>query len=321
MIKTKKLAAIGVLTCFALVLLSSFAQSARDQEVALTNIAPSNEPVHVSVGIWLVNIEKVDLPSSSYRVDCYLWFSFNPSEISLDNVRNFEFVNGQPTKYEVDANNDSGYLEYRIKGDFITSFDFTNYPFESHDLTIELEHKNLNMSSLVYDLDLEGSAIEPTASVAGWNLGGFNASIAQHSYGGDIYSRPTFSVTITRPLVSAVIKSVLPVSVITAISLLAFFMSPQNFAQRITLAVTTLLAATTFHLALLSGIPPTGYLTFADRIMISVYVIFLFNMAASVFIMRLVDAKKMDEASKLKRKSMLFLPVLVIILIAAQMVL
>jgi hypothetical protein len=249
-----------------------------------------------------------------------LWFKFNPSEISLDNVRNFEFINGQPTKYEVDANNVTGYLEYRVKGDFVTSFDFTNYPFESHDLPVELEHKQLNMSHLFYDSDIDGSAIEPTATVAGWNLGSFGTSITQHFYGDETYSRFVFSVTIARPMISSFIKSVLPVAVITAISLLAFLMSPQNFAQRIALAVTTLLAATTFHLALLSGIPPTGYLTFADRIMISVFAIFLFNMGASVFIMRLVNAKKLDEATSLKRKSTLFLPILVLILIIEQIV-
>jgi hypothetical protein len=122
-------------------------------------------------------------------------------------------------------------------------------------------------------------------------------------------------------MISAFVKSVLPVSVITAISLLAFFMAPANFAQRITLAVTTLLAATTFHLSLLSGIPPTGYLTFADRIMISVYGIFLFNIAASVLIMRHVDSKKLDEASHLKRKSLLLLPVVVVIMIVVQLLL
>lgn len=317
----KKQMIIGTLALFTILFVASFAQAAAAQEDPATAGATSSNPVHVQVGVWLVNIEKMDLPASSYRMDFYLWFKFNPSEVSLDTVRNFEFINGQPTKYEVDANNSTGYLEYRVKGDFITSFDFTRYPFESHDLPVELEHKQLNMSALVYEADVEGSAIEPTATVAGWNLGGFGTAITEHSYGGDVYSRFVFSVTIARPMISSFIKSVLPVSVITAISLLAFFMSPQNFSQRIALAVTTLLAATTFHLALLSGIPPTGYLTFADRIMISVYSIFLFNMGASVFIMRLVDAKKVDEATKLKQRSALFLPVLLLIIVAIQIAL
>jgi hypothetical protein len=70
-------------------------------------------------------------------------------------------------------------------------------------------------------------------------------------------------------------------------------MAPQNFTMRITLAVTTLLAATTFHLSLLSGIPPTGHLTVADKMMISVYALFLYYLASSVYIMHMVDSKKL----------------------------
>ena len=316
----KKQFAIGILTTLIIILSASFVQSATAQETSLTS-APADTAAHVQVGVWLVNVEKVDLPSNSYRLDFYLWFSFNPSQMTLDEVRNFEFINGQPTKYEVDANQTAGYLEYRVKGDFITNFDFTKYPFESHDLPVELEHKSLPLSSLVYDIDTEGSAVEPAANVAGWNLGGFNISVAEHSYGSETFSRFVFSVTLQRPMTSAFVKSVLPVSVITAISLLAFFMAPTNFAQRITLAVTTLLAATTFHLSLLSGIPPTGYLTFADRIMISVYGIFLFNIAASVLIMKYVDSKRLDEASSLKRKSLMLLPVVVAIMVVVQLAL
>lgn len=309
--KRLALVTLGVLTLVLFVTSTFSALAAESTTTAL------EDPVHVKVGVWLVNVEKVDLPANTYRLDFYLWFKFNPAEISINEVKNFEFVNGQPTKYEVDASED-GYLEYRVKGDFIAVFDFTRYPFESHELPVVLEHKILNISSIVFEQDPE-STIEPAANVAGWNLGGFRTEVKEHAYD-KVYSRFIFSVNLSRPVVSAFIKSVLPVSFITTISLLAFFMAPTNFSQRITLAVTTLLAATTFHLSLLNGIPPTGYLTLADRIMISVYAIFLYNIAVSVFIMRLVDSKKFEDALKIKSKAVLFLPVIVAILVAVQVV-
>lgn|GEM_PF-3019026 len=52
------------------------------------------------------------MPANSYRLDFYLWFRFNPSELSLNDVKEFEFVNGFPTKYEVNAG--EGYLEYLL---------------------------------------------------------------------------------------------------------------------------------------------------------------------------------------------------------------
>ena len=78
--------------------------------------------------------------------------------------------------------------------------------------------------------------------------------------------------------------------------------------------MTTLLAATTFHLSMLSGIPPTGYLTLADKIMIGVYALSLYNLASSVFIMRLVDNKKLEDAMTIKGKAIKFLPFMVILI-------
>jgi len=309
--KMNKLIVAGA---FAIVFLALFAQN------AMAVNTTSGKPVNIQVGVWLVNVEKVDLSANSYRLDFYMWFRFNPSEISLGEVKDFEFINGAPTKYEVNVNELEGYLEYRVRGDFIETFDFSHYPFETHKLAVEIEHKNLDISNLVFEED-SSSNIDPDASVAGWELGGFQTSVTEHSYGEDTFSRFVFSVNLKRPGLSSFIKTVLPVAVITTISLLAFFMAPQNFAQRIALGVTTLLAATTFHLSLINGIPPTGYLTFADRMMLSVYTIFLYNLASSVYIMRLVDCKRTGEAFSFKKKALRLLPVLIIILLVIQVLL
>ena len=273
----------------------------------------------VEVGVWLVNVEKVDLSASSYRLDFYLWFRFNPSEISLDEVKEFEFVNGFPTKYEVEVDAEHGYLEYRVRGDFIKTFDFSRYPYETHKLTVELEHKNLNDSYLIFAAD-PTSSVDEEVNVAGWEIGDFETTVTEHSYGDEVYSRFVFSIELKRPALSAFVKSVLPVAVITTISLLTFFISPQNFGQRIGLGVTTLMSAATFHLALLSGIPPVGYLTLADRMMLSIYVIFLYNLSASVYIMKLVDAKKTEEAQKFNTKASKFLAFLIVALIVIQLI-
>jgi hypothetical protein len=313
MIKQKHKRLIVTAAVFALFLLSLFAMVAKpvDAQTPDVTTTSASSAAHVKVGVWLNNVEKVDLAGNSYRLDFYLWFSFDPSQISLAEVKQFEFINGSPTKTEVDSN--ASYLEYRVKGDFITSFDFSQYPFESHALPVQLEHNNLDITQLVYETD-STSNIEKTATVAGWNIGGFQTGTTEHAYGDQSFSRFNFSVTIAKPFVSSFIKSVLPISVITAISLLALFIAPQNFTMRITLAVTTLLAATTFHLSMLSCIPTTGYLTFADKIMIGVYALFLYNLASSVFIMRLVDAKKPEGALKVKGMAIKFLPIMVAVM-------
>lgn len=268
------------------------------------------ESIEVSVGVWLVNVEKVDLAQSTFKLDFYLWFKFDPSQITLEQVKDFEFVNGSPTKYEILV--EDGYLEYRIKGDFFKTFDFTKYPFEDQKLNMQLEHKTLDYTSLVYVPDTEESNIDEQANVAGWIMTSFNVETVEHSYGAESFSRFVSSVVLQRPLYSSIFKSVMPIAVITTIALLAFFVSPKNFAQRIGLGVTTLLSATAFHLSLLNGIPPTGYLTFADKMMIFVYALFLYNLSVSVYIMRCVDIKREDAAEQTNKKALRILPFLII---------
>ncbi|MEM2146684.1 MAG: hypothetical protein QW279_15080, partial [Candidatus Jordarchaeaceae archaeon] len=153
----------------------------------------------VYVGVWLVNVERIDLAASSYRLDFYLWFRFNPSEIGLAKVKEFEIVNGAPTKTPDIVAEDESRVEYRIRGEFIKTFDFTRYPFETHTLTIELEHKSLNTSYLIFKPDLE-SAIDETVNVAGWEIGGFEQMVVEHSYGDETYSRFVFILYLKRPV-------------------------------------------------------------------------------------------------------------------------
>jgi hypothetical protein len=275
-----------------------------------TNLA--DDVIHVKTGVWIINIQKIDLAASTYRLDFYIWFSFNPQQISASEVSQFEFVNGEPTIKQVDAND--SYLEYRVTGDFLRSFDFSMYPFESHDLTIELEQTNLASDNLVYDID-QTSGIESTASLAGWNVGKMQSQVTLHSYPGQTFSRPIFTVTLSRPLISGVIKSVLPIAIITAISLLAFVMAAEDYAQKMALGITTLLSATAFHLSLISGIPPTGYLTLADQMMISVYILFLFNIGSAVYLMKLSRENKKETATAYNKKAQKALPIIIIALV------
>jgi hypothetical protein len=303
----KKLTGAIILACvLSLSLLALFAIQPINAEQT-----PSTQPIDVKTGVWIINVQKVDLAASTYRLDFYLWFNFDPAQINSSEVGRFEFVNAQPTVKLVDST--ESYLEYRVTGDFIKSFDFSMYPFESHDLTIELEHSNLDSNQLVYGID-NSSQVESAASIAGWNIGKLQFTTVEHSYGDQTFSRPVFTLTLSRPMTSAVIKSVLPITVITAISLLAFVMVAEDFAQKLALGITTLLSATAFHLSLISGIPPTGYLTFADRIMIAVYILFLFNIGSSVYLMRLARANKKDQAMAYNKKAQRLLPIMITIL-------
>ena len=280
-------------------------------------IKAADTPIEVLTGVRLLNVEKVDLASNNYRLDFYLWFSWEPAQITLKQIQDFEFLNGSPSKDIVFVTEEEGFIQYRVKGDFIKTFDFTRYPFESQNLQVAIEHKNMNTTDLVYVTDPD-SSLDSGVNVVGWDLQGFSTSIREHQFSGNSFSNFVFDLQVGRPFLSSLVKNVLPITVVTIIGLLTFFIHPKNFGQRIGLAVTTLMAASAIHLSLLNALPPTGYLTLADRMMLSVYIIFLFNLATSVYIMRLVDANKIEDAVTFNSSAAKVLTVLIVGMVLIQ---
>jgi hypothetical protein len=273
--------------------------------------ASDQQPERVKVGVWLNSIEKVDVPSSTFTVDFYLWFKYHTIK------PNIEFLKGTPSKIDLITEEErptENYVEYRVKGVFMGSLDFKNFPFDEHFLTVEIEDKERNASQLVFEPDVEESGVDPSVAVVGWDLKGFKVYEVKHAYPDENFSRFVFGIVVYRSKLSGVFKQLLPIIVITLISLLSFSISVKNFGQRISICVTTLMSAVAYHLAALSALPPLGYLTLFDRIMLVVYTLFLYNLGVSVQAMRLVEAGKVEEAERFETRMQNLLPVVVIVL-------
>jgi len=273
----------------------------------------------VKAGVRLLNVERVDLAANSYRLDFYIWFDWDPADFTAEQIKAFEFLNGAPSK-EVVYESPEGFIQYRVRGDFVKTFDFTRYPFESQKLSVTIEHKSMNSTELVYTADPD-SSLDAGVNIIGWSLKQFKTSVTEHKFSGNSMSNFGFELEVERPFFSSFVKNVVPLCVITLISLLTFFIAPQNYETRISLAVSTLMAASAFHISLLSSLPPTGYLTLADRMMVTVYIMFLFNLGASVWIMRLVDRKMNEDAAKFNGVAWKVLAVLTAAMVYVQLML
>lgn len=274
-----------------------------------------NEEPNVLVHTFVRSVEKVDLSESTFRIDFYLVFEVDLSEISLEEVKQFEFVNGEPSMRIIDENiqGSRGELAYRVKGDFVTPFELGRYPFDNHNIEVILEFI-LGPS----ELNIEAaSMVNPDMIIVGWDYEGIEVREVVHSYDGvNMVPRYVLSINIRRPPLSTILKNIMPITVISSIALLTFLISASNPSQRIGLGVSTLLSATAFHLSLLGGIPPTGEFTIADGIMLSVYLLHFYSLLISVYLMRLKDRDDKLRAENVNKKAMILLPVIIIVPIA-----
>jgi hypothetical protein len=266
-------------------------------------------PTEYKIGVYLLNVGKIDLQTGSYDLDFYLWiYSENADFTKLK--PQFEFMNGRTTIEPITV--EPHYYEARVKGTFLKNMDFHQYPFEKLPLTIEVEGIE-TLDKIVFTPDYDAGGIDAFVNIPGWNLSDSTSTVKTHQYyDGNSYSRYIFSFTIERYPLSSFLKTIFPVVIITTIAMLAFWMSPTNFASRIGLGASTLLAAVAAHLNAANQLPPVGYLTLFDKIMIIAYALFLNNLLSMVIQMRFIDHDKKDEAIKVNAKMRKLMPVIII---------
>lgn len=275
--------------------------------------ASSPDPSNVVVGVYLVSVQSVSLQTGTYNLDFYLWFNStgNPQYVS------FEFMNGQAISANV-IENTSSYQEYRIRGTFQESFDFRNFPFDSHALTISIEPKTLTADQLVFAPDAATGA-DATAGVVGWQLSGGSMTVTTHAYPGSTFSRAVFSVTINRFWVQSFMENIMPVALITLIGMLVFAIPTEKTFERIFLSVTALVSAVALNVANASQIPSTGYLTISDEISITVFILFLYSIAVTIWTTRMVASGDTARAGRVNLKAAILVPAAVVIFLGLQL--
>lgn len=251
----------------------------------------SPAPLKVRVGVYLLNVGKLDIGAGTYSMDFYVSF-----RCSADcQPGNFEILNGRAS---VEKNDDEPRFKvFRVRADLLAQLDLRTFPFDAHRLSIAFEDKVLQDSAVIYEPDPEMTGVHPSAIVVGWTLDrNWQARIDRDVYSvyGQSYSRATFSIGVSRPRLSAFLKNLTPALIITLSGFLALFMGPDKATQRLTLTTSALVGSVLFHINMTSSVPPIGYLTFADRIMLINYLGLVAVLIVNVRFLALSEAGQTD---------------------------
>lgn len=231
--------------------------------------AAPRAPTVIRVGVYLLNVGKLDIGAGTYAMDLYVSFRCD----SDCNPGNFDILNGRVTAEKND--DDPRFKVYRLRGELMSQFDLRWFPFDAHRLSISIEDRLLQDTQLVYEPDLPMTGIHPSAVVVGWQLDpNWQVRVDRDSYAvyGQSYSRITFSIGAHRPRLSAFLKNLTPALIIALSGFLALLMGADKATPRLTLTTSSLVGAVLFHINMTSSMPPIGYLTFADRFMLINYI-------------------------------------------------
>jgi len=237
-----------------------------------------DDPIIYNMGIDLISVGVIDRESGSSEL--IFWLTIVSDDIDFTKnppPDDWYFSNG----YVIDKtgqNIDPHFYKVLIRGSFFSDVDFRNYPYDEINLHIHMEpYYPLTGDKIVFKVNEEYSRINPeTVSVPGWTMGEpiFSAYTTTYPWGDFAHLEAHFPVE-TSP-VNVFIKKLLPPIILGFFGFGTFFMTSHTLQNRITAVMTGLVGSIFFHsIVLLGELPPISYLTLADKMMISIYIIFV----------------------------------------------
>ncbi len=306
---------------------SSFAGSAAAQEAAAgapaatvaepakpspaqpaTPAAPEAPPVQqeILVGIYILDIGKLDISTGSFTVDFYLDLkSKDPKDQIPEENAALEFMNGRGAFEKIEDKGNEKF--YRVLATLNTPIDLRRFPFDAQKMQIILENKTNGLDKVKYIPLTAESGMDRAIVFPGWAIKGWEATSTEHEYPvyktpegkNEVYSQYLFSVNIARIAVNSFLKTFLPVLFLMLIVMASFILDPDKVTTRLGAISSALVASAMFHVSISGQIPPVGYLTFADKFMVLTYLILLMSFCLSLAIY-LMQGKPEKQARALK---------------------
>lgn len=188
------------------------------------------------------------------------------------------FTNGKVDAKEVMADKPT-FKMFRFLGTFTSPPDLHDYPFDSQELTLEIEDDDNGTDQMVLEADPHHTHLDIGFQVPGWETAFTKARVVTHNFPDRFdhddlyYARYEFSLGLRRHGTSAIFTVFFPAITIVLISLTGLLLPRHELEVRANATVPMLAAAVLFHYSLAQALPATAYLTRADKLMMSVYVI------------------------------------------------
>jgi hypothetical protein len=241
------------------------------------------KPAIVRVGILMANVREYDIQKGTFETDFFLTLTSDRPLPQIDLI----FTNGKIDVKEVMADKPT-FKMYRFIGTLSSPADLHDYPFDTQDLTIEIEDDDNGVDQVTLVADQEHTNLDINFEVPGWETAYTKARINTHNFpdrfdNDDLYyTRYQFTLGIKRYGTSAIFTVFVPAIVIVLISMTGLWITRDELEVRTNSTTPMLAAAVLFHFALMQALPATPYLTRADKLMMSVYVILGLHMVISL---------------------------------------
>lgn len=272
------------------------------------------EPQKVAVGVYVADIQEIDLKNHSYRLDLYVWFRWH--DPALDPSKSAEFINMfdpadhvRTSLYDEPQKMPDGsyYMILRDQGKFSSKFSLQRYPFDKQTLPVIMEDNVHEAHDLIYVADISADrpvTLNPQIHLPGFLIGNAELNVKDFNYPtnfGDLrtsekpgYSRAVFSIPVERPWLATGIKIFLPVLLILICTALILQIHPVYIEGRLGVVITALLTLVALQLTSASGLPEVDYMLMTDKIYLLSYLFIIATLMQVVRHSRAVHDKSFE---------------------------
>ena len=250
-------------------------------------------PEKVTVGVFINDLQEINLETDNFTIDFYLWFRWKGSNVdptdslepmnsnAMENTTTSQTggVTGKPLyPAPVDMPDGSKYMAFRYQGVFSRKMNLEKYPFDIQNLVVMFEDQNQDSRQLEFVPDTMPAKISPLVTMPGYEIGAPTLIVHPHRYPtnfGDLtsppdvrYSRIVITVPVTRDPLPYMVKIILPILIVILITSLIYLIPARLEDSRTGIGVTAMLTIVALQWTTDSNLPSVEYLTLLDMIYI-----------------------------------------------------
>lgn len=278
---------------------------------------PEDTPIELSVGVYILDIAKINESDQTANIDFLFQLQWQDPRLATEVQRrsvNYcqeklehiwhphpDILNARELKKkfaDLVYINPQGTVTYSqiFKAKIISNFKFQKFPFDHQKLSVKIIFYDDGLKSILLTNDDQFSGMNNKLFLSNWSIGSITNNLdVEYMNSSDLaFNRFDYNINLKRALGFPIWKIIFPITLITFMAYLVFWLHPTLIVPQITLSVVTIISIIAFQSNLSSQIPRIPYLTGADKFIVGSMLMIFLALVQTVVTLNLSDS---DENS------------------------
>lgn len=273
------------------------------------NPAPVSEIRDVEAMLYLIDIEEINSVSQSFIANFYVEYSWMDPGLAHDGTDSIsrdlsqiwhpqvQFLNQQrlvktfPETAEIRPDGTAIYKQ-RVWGSFSQPLELRKFPFDSQHLKLILVDAGFGSVDVRFQVAPE-SGVADNLIIPDWKIRDWSIE-----FGNEGLERGGLVLSLELERISSyfILKVILPLMLIVAMSYLVFWIDPSLAATQISVSVTAMLTLIAYRFAIGGMVPRLAFLTSLDYFVLGSTLLVFFSLVEVVYTARLSQVGELDKA-------------------------